>query len=110
MYVLHRMEGRPVLPESRSDKELVQSMRGKITLRRQPVERLCQLLTNAFEAMVIDETGMQGRYDFDVRYQPGQLEVVSKALHDIGLDAVKARRNVQMLVVTPEGAGTGKKP
>ena len=85
-------------------------MRGKITLRRQPVSKLCQLLTNSFGAVVLDETGMGGLHDFDVPYQPGQLDVVSKGLHEMGIDAVKARRNLQILLVTPDGAGPGKKP
>ncbi len=80
-------------------------MRGKITLRRQPVAKLCQFLTNSFGAAVIDETGMKGRYDFDIPYQPGQLEVRGNGLHDIGLVAVKARRNIRTLLVTPDGAG-----
>ena len=110
VYVLGRIEGYAALPESRSEKELAQMMRGKITLRRQPVGKLCQFLTNSFGAVVIDETGMEGRYDFDIPYQPGQLDVLSKGLHDIGLDAVKARRNIQILLVTPDGTGPGKKP
>jgi uncharacterized protein (TIGR03435 family) len=110
VYVLRRIEGHPALPESRSERELVQSMRGKITLRRQPVGKLCQFLTNSFGAVVMDETGLEGRYDFDVSYQSGRLDVLTKGLHDIGLDTVKARRNIQILVVTPDGAGPGKKP
>jgi hypothetical protein len=52
--------------------------------------------------------GMEGRYDFDVPYQPGQLDVLGKGLHEVGLDAVKARRSIQILLVTPDGAGPGK--
>lgn len=110
VYVLGRIEGYAALPESRSEKELAQMMRGKITLRRQPVGKLCQFLTNSFGAVVIDETGMEGSYDFDIPYQPGQLDVLSKGLRYIGLDAVKARRNIQILLVTPDGTGPGKKP
>lgn len=110
VYVLRRIKGHAALPEARAEKELVQMMRGKITLRRQPVSKLCDFLTKSLNAVVIDQTGMDGHYDFDVPYQPGQPVVTTQALKDIGLEAVKARRNLQVLVVAPEGAGPEKKP
>lgn len=108
--VVQRIKDRAALAESNTDKELMQMMRGKITLRRQPVGKLCGLLANAFRAIVLDETGMAGRYDFDVAYQPGQPEVATQSLKQFGLEAVKARRSVRMLVVKPEGAPEEKKP
>ena len=103
VYVLRRIEGRGALPESQTEKELAMAMRGKITLRRQPVGTLCDSLSNyVLHAMAIDETGMDGRYDFDVPYQPGQPEVTTQALRELGFEAVKARRTVSMLVVAPE--------
>ncbi len=110
VYVLHRIEGRSPLLESRTDKELSQMLRGKITLRHQPISKLCEMLTNSFDAVVLDETGMDGRYDFDILYQPGQPEVTREALKEIGLEVVKARRSIQILVVTPEQATREKRP
>ena len=103
VYVLRRIEGRGALPESQTEKELAMAMRGKITLRRQPVGTLCDSLSNyVLHAIALDETGMGGRYDFDVPYQPGQPEVTTQALRELGFEAVKARRTVSMLVVAPE--------
>jgi uncharacterized protein (TIGR03435 family) len=104
VFILRRVEGHSPLPESRAEKDLIQMLRGKITLRRQPVSRLCEFLTNSLRAIVIDETGLAGRYDFDIPYQPGQPEVTMQALKQLGLDAVKARRPVRVLVVEPERA------
>jgi len=110
VYILRRIEGRPAMAQSAAEKELIQMMRGKITLRSQPVRKLCQLLSNSLEAPVIDETAMDGRYDFDVPYQPGQPLVTTQALKDIGLETIKANRNLQVLVVAPEAAADEKKP
>jgi hypothetical protein len=58
----------------------------------------------------MNETGLDGAYDFDIPYQPGQPDVTTAALKDIGLEAVPSRRNVRVLVVSPEGAAQEKKP
>ena len=55
-------------------------LRGKITLQHQPISKLCEMLTNSFDAVVLNETGMGGRYDFDILYQPGQPEMTREAL------------------------------
>jgi uncharacterized protein (TIGR03435 family) len=110
VYVLRRVEGHAALQESKAPEESLESIHGTITLRRQPVRELCDFLTGSFGTVVIDETGTTGRYDFDVPYQHGQPEVAAHALMDIGLETVKARRNIQILVVAPEGAAQGKQP
>jgi len=108
VYVLRRIEGRSALPESRADQELLQMLRGKITLRRQPIRKLCELLTNSLGKITVDETGMAGNYDVDLVYQPGQPTVLTQALGKIGLETVKMRRSVRILVVTPEEGGEKK--
>jgi hypothetical protein len=47
---------------------------------------------------------MNGYFDFDVPYQPGQPEVTTQALRELGLEAVKARRSIPILVVSPDSA------
>ncbi|MCC7157116.1 MAG: TIGR03435 family protein [Bryobacterales bacterium] len=78
-----------------------QMMRGKITLRRQPVRRLAELLSNAYGMPVIDDTSMAGEFDFDLPYQHGQPEVTTSALRAVGLDVADARRPLRILVLEP---------
>ena len=100
VYVLQRIEGEAGLPEARREKELAQMLRGRITLKHQPIAKLCDLLANSFSAIVVDETRLNGHYDFEIPYQPGQPEVTTNALKKVGLEAVKARRKVKVLIVT----------
>jgi uncharacterized protein (TIGR03435 family) len=100
--VLHRIEGEGALPESKSEKESAQMWRGRITLHRQPAGKLCMFLGDVSQSAVVDETGLTGRYDFDVPYQHGQPEVTSQALKAIGLELVGANRKVKVLVVAPQ--------
>ena len=104
VYVLRRIEGHALQPQSRTEKELVQVMRGEITLHRQPVSKLCEILTNFLRAITVDETGMDGRYDFDIPYQPGDLNVTIAALKKLGLETVKIKRSISILVVTAENS------
>ena len=77
-------------------------LRGKITLHKQPVTELCDMLTNALHKPVLDESALAGRYDFDLPYQPGQTEVILGALKDKGLQVTKERRRIPILVVESE--------
>src|SRR5208282_2027228 len=69
VYILRRVEGHAGPSESPAEHNLVEMRRGKITLRHEFVKRLCDLLTNSLKFVVVDETGMNGYFDFDVPYQ-----------------------------------------
>jgi uncharacterized protein (TIGR03435 family) len=102
VYVLRRIKGQALPQQSRAEKEVELAGRGTITLRYQPVSILCKWLTNYLRAITVDETGMEGQYDLDVAYQDGNPELMFDALKKLGLEAVKMRRNVSILVVEPE--------
>ena len=74
----------------------------RITLHRQSAGKLCEFLGDVSQSAVVDETGLAGRYDFDIPYQHGQPEVTSQALKAIGLELVEANRKVKVLVVSPK--------
>jgi uncharacterized protein (TIGR03435 family) len=81
------------------EKHLSQSTRGKVTARRQPLTKLSRFLTTALELPIVDETGLSGKYNWELPYQPGQPEVTIQAVRDrLGLELVKARRSIKMLV------------
>jgi len=93
-------EAKPFTPSVVGDgKEVFYSMRGKSHAVRQPMSMLVTDLTNHLRRIVIDETGLVGRYDWDLPYQPGQPDVIIRSLGKLGLEVVVARRSVKMLVV-----------
>lgn len=104
VFVLKCKENQAGPSESTAEQEMAQRLKGMIALRHQPIEKLCQFLTSSFDLVVVDETGLKGNYDFDIPYQRGQYEVTLQALAKVGLDAVKARRSIPLLVVRPEKA------
>lgn len=83
-----------------------QSMRGTGKAQRKPLADLTGFLTNALQLLVVDETGLSGDYNWELPYQPGQPDVTIRAVRErLGLEPVKARRFVKMLVVEPADAG-----
>lgn len=102
VYVVRRLGRRAGPSVSQSDKELVQMMRGKLTLRRQSTGKLSQLLSNVLGRVVVDETGLSGSYDFDIPYQHGDVSLTTTALREIGIEAVSAMRTIPILVVVSE--------
>jgi hypothetical protein len=49
----------------------------------------------------VNETGLDGVYDFELPYQPGDVKMTTDALGKIGFRVDKVRRLVRGLVVEP---------
>lgn len=110
VFVLRRIPGEKAPFESRSDKAVSQMLRGRITLQRQPMTELCEMLANEVSAIVVNETSLERLYDFEIPYQPGQPEVTVDALRKNGLELLKARRPVKMLVVSSDEPSVPRQP
>ncbi|HEY2848107.1 MAG TPA: TIGR03435 family protein [Pyrinomonadaceae bacterium] len=105
VYVLRLTNGDPkLIAASASEKAEFSALRGETIAKRQPLAKLCEFLTNmVVHAPVIDETNLTGEYNWRLPYQPGQPGVATQAIKDqTGLELVKTRRPVNMLVVEPK--------
>jgi uncharacterized protein (TIGR03435 family) len=103
-WVLRPVSGAKPLAASTSAESTFMSMRGKSVAKRQPMSQLVDWLANQLRAPVVDETGLGAKYDWELPYQSGQLNVALDALRDrLGLEVVKARRPIRVLVVEGEG-------
>ncbi len=79
---------------------MFQFMRGKITLKSQPILKLADALPNWLGKIVVDETGLEGSYDFDLEYRAGDSGVLIDALRNkYGLILAPGKRKVQILIV-----------
>jgi uncharacterized protein (TIGR03435 family) len=84
---------------------LFQFMRGKITLRNQPISKLANALPNWLGKIVVDETALKGPYDFDLEYRAGDPTVLISALREkYGLILTSGRRRVRMLIIDKKGS------
>lgn len=95
---LIRLENAPQAKRSTAE-PLSQMLKGKMTLRRQPIRRLTEFLSSAYGMTVIDETLIVGEFDFELPYQHGQPEVTTSALRAIGFDVIDDRQFLRVLVL-----------
>ena len=73
---------------------------GRIHAERQPLSVLADVLENLLDRAVVDETGLEGEYDWDFAYNRADETSVVKAVQDdLGLEMVPATRPIEVLVV-----------
>jgi len=78
-------------------------LRGRGSCTRCGVDQLTEFLSHfVFGSIMIDETKLTGEYNWNLPYQHGKPEATVPQLKDLGLEVVKARRTVKILVVEPE--------
>jgi uncharacterized protein (TIGR03435 family) len=75
---------------------------GGISISNGTIEEFCHLLEQGLDRLVVDETGLGGRYD--IRLEEGSTstaELLERLRSDLGLVLTPGRRDVTMLVVRP---------
>jgi uncharacterized protein (TIGR03435 family) len=104
--VLKRLDGVPwALPASKAEKGRAFFGDDSIHATRHSVAALARLLEGVVGLPVFDETALEGKYDFQIRYSPGELDSLKEALHKLGLKLDDETRPVELLLV--EEADTG---
>ena len=79
--------------------------RGDLIARSIQMDTLAGILTENSEHPVLDRTGLTGKYDFDVHYDPGSLvdwrlgPALPSMLKDIGLRMEPSRQPVELMVI-----------
>ena len=95
-----------IIQPSRADEPSHGFLRGTAKGVKQPLERLCDALTNFLQRPVLNETGLQGTFDWNLRYQPGDPTVVIREVKQkLGLELIETTRSLQVLVVEPSWSG-----
>lgn len=85
--------------------------RGHIEVRGLPLERLAFCLSDTLGRIVVDKTGLNGKYDIDLKWTPDELEGTADAgvsiftaiREQLGLKLESARGTVQTFVVDHVG-------
>lgn len=76
------------------------SHRGKIEVLNGPLGSLAFSLESELERPVVDETGIEGNYDFELSWDPESPESVFTAVREqLGLELRPAKRPIEFLIV-----------
>jgi uncharacterized protein (TIGR03435 family) len=81
---------------------LIQIARSKITMKKQSMANLNwqRLMPNWLRKVVVDETGLNGSYDFDLESRAKDTKILADDLQQkYGLILIPAKRKVRILVV-----------
>ena len=70
-------------------------------LGKVPMSGVARALWMSLEKPVVDETGLQGDYDFDMEWKPGDRAALDALLAAQGLSLVPEKRTLEFLRVTP---------
>lgn len=84
---------------------------GNINGTKQPISKLTGVLENFIGKPVIDNTGLKGKYDWNLSYNSlkGSLKLTNSLAETMGLELVQAKRPVEFLIFEREILPTEKR-
>lgn len=100
--VLRPLNGKAAnLPPSKATESVEMMAKGFLRAKKQPIKKLVELLEEMFlRAPVVDETGLTAEYDWDLPYNRASNNVLLDAIRtQLGLEAIKAKRRIEFLVI-----------
>lgn len=103
VYVLGRLDGHEPKLRATSSKEKLAywiPKKGQAQLTAASVQSIARIAQFVFGAEIVDETGLTGRYDFDLNYDPSHPGTFAQSVRDqLGLNLAEGQRNLVHLVV-----------
>jgi uncharacterized protein (TIGR03435 family) len=88
-------------PSSSSESSGVTVTTTSISANNAAMEDISQMLEQHLQRIVLDESGLNGRYEFEIKGIARGADSFLRALHDqLGLDLTPARREIEMVIVT----------
>lgn len=88
-------------PGAESERSGVMASGGGRLLGKMPMPEAARSLWMSLGRPVVDETGLQGEYDFDMEWAPGDRGGLDALLAAQGLSLVPGRRPIEFLRVSP---------
>lgn len=75
---------------------------GSIGAVNQTMQQIARQFESVLGAPVLDETGLEGRFDFDLEYDNSPLGIIPVVREQLGLELSLTRRSIETVVVLPQ--------
>jgi uncharacterized protein (TIGR03435 family) len=103
VYILRKRTGEQPKVQAATSKEGTShwdAQKGELEAMGMSIERVAQVAHSVLDSEVIDETGLTGRYDFDLKWDKSQPASIIAAIREqLGLELVEGQRRLEHLVV-----------
>jgi len=93
-------KGRKLLPSKGGTVYFKQVPHVHVESRNWPFAEFLSLIRRCTDDIVLDETGIQSNIDMSMDFIDTDFDDLKKALNSLGLDLVKAKRTMKVLVIT----------
>jgi thiol-disulfide isomerase/thioredoxin len=104
-WVLRRMHPNTLLPPATSEQGSMcfyNPQAGKLVMMQTTLDSLAQTLEPILGSPVVNETGLQGKYDANFSLPKGDADAIKAALEsNLGLTIVKSRRSIDRVILDP---------
>ncbi len=98
--ILERTEDAPELPESTASERAFTGGNKHLKARKASMKNLARFIRTLSAKPIIDESGLEGEYDFALEWDPTQENAsFATALRTIGFKLVPGERPVEQLVI-----------
>jgi uncharacterized protein (TIGR03435 family) len=103
VYILRKRTGEQPKVQAATSKEGTShwdAQKGELQAMGMSIERIAQVAHSVLDSEVINETGLTGRYDFDLKWD-GKLpaSIIAAIREQLGLELVEGHRKLEHLVV-----------
>ena len=104
--ILKRTEDAPELPESTASERMFTGGAGHLKARKASTKNLARFFRTLSAEPIIDESGLEGEYDFSLEWDPTQgNSAFATAIRTIGFELVPGERPVEKLIFRRASGG-----
>jgi uncharacterized protein (TIGR03435 family) len=100
VYVLRKIAGQQPVLEAETQKDAIDIRNGQVEATGYPIGGLTRTVGHVLGSEVLDETGLNGRYDYNLKWDPNQPHSIIRAIREqLNLELVMTSRKLEYVAV-----------
>ena len=98
VYVLRQKQGAALKVTKSTSPPMSFFKHNGMTAKGSTMAFVAEFLESVLRGIVVDETKLEGTYDFETKWVPGNKESMLKSYEELGLELVEETRNIEILI------------